>query len=332
MAVVGLAGATGALGKEILGMLDRAKWRPERVVAMASASTVTAFVQYGDESIPVEDAVHADVEDMDLVILAIPSEAARVIGERAVEAGIPVVDCSGVFVDDGDVPLEVPWVNPEALMQANRGVICVPIAAATLLACALGPLRRAGLEGPVDATILLPASSSGRGGIDELSKQVVTLFNSGTPPRKVFRDGLAFDLIPQSGAAGEDGWTQFERTTAAQARLVSGWSEDVRVSQVIVPVFSGISAEVRLHSRRIAPVELIRQILVDGGVRVEADDNPRTLPRPRRTEGQPFPFVGRLRQDDRGTIYLWMAMDNLSGTASVVIASAGALLRQSERR
>ncbi len=332
MAVVGLAGATGALGKEILGMLHRSAWRPERVVAMASSATTSAFVHYGDDSIPVEDAVHADIDDMDLVILAVPKEAARQIGERAMSAGVPIIDCSGEFLEDGDVPLVVPWVNPDGLVQAARGVVCVPSAPATLLACALGPLRRAGLEGPVDATLMVPASSSGRDGIEELSKQVVTLFNSGTPPRKVFRDGLAFDLIPQGGVADESGWTADERRTAAQTRIVADWSEDVRVTHVTVPVFSGLCAEVRLHARRTAPIELIRQVLVDGGIRTADEDGPRTQPRPRRTEGQPFPFVGRMRTDERGTIYFWLAMDNLTGSASAVIATAGALLRQGAGR
>src|SRR5690606_29009568 len=126
--------------------------------------------------------------------------------------------------------------------EAARGVLALPRPEAILLGSVLGPLHRAGLSGPTTATVLVPASLQGRDGIDELSRQVVAMFNQGTPPRKVFPHGLAFDLLPRIGAPdpsseGGAGWTLREREVADQAARLVGLEQDVAATLVGVPVF-----------------------------------------------------------------------------------------------
>jgi len=324
---VGVVGATGALGSEILKVLDKAPWRPDEVVALARASTSRSHVAYGDEQLVVDDVEHEVLEELELLILALPASEARVYGEAAASAGVPVVDASGVFVRDGDVPLVVPWVNPEALADVPRGVVSLPTAPAALLASVLGPLRRAGLVGRCAATVLMPASSAGRDGIDELSRQVVALFNSASPPRKVFPAGLAFDLIPMEGPSSDaSGWTRHEQRVSSEARGLAGWAGPVVVTEVVVPVFSGVSATIELHLERPVPLELVRQVLVDGGVRMAEEEGPRAQPRPRKVEGHPFAHVGRIRQAEDGSIHLWATVDNLRAMATVAVATGAALL------
>ncbi len=322
---VGIVGATGALGGELLRVLDQAPWRPETVVALARAATATSHVQYGDERVVVDDVAHQVLEDLDLVFLAVPVRDAREVGERIALAGVPMVDLSGVFVADGDVPRVVPWVNPEALEVGPRRIASVPSPAGTLLSCVLGPLVRAGLAGRASATVMLPASASGRDGIDELSRQVTALFNGSTPPRKVFPGGLAFDLDPAVGAIGDDGWTRTERRAVEEVQGITGW-QDLTVTTVGAPLFSGVAATLQLDLPRAVPLELLRQILVDGGLKLPEDESVRQLPRPRRLEGQPFPHVGRLRVDEAGRIHMWLGMDNLRATAAVAAAVGAALL------
>ncbi len=322
---VGIVGATGAMGVELLKVLDQAPWRPSTVVPLARAATATSHVPYGDERLVVDDVADQVLEDLDLVFLALPPRSAREVGEQVVHAGVPMVDLSGVFIADGDVPVVVPWVNPEALDGGGRRIVAVPSATGTLLSCVLGPLRRAGLAGRASVTVMLPASSVGRDGIDELSRQVTSLFNGAPPPRKVFAEGLAFDLLPALGALGEDGWTAVERRAVADVRAVAGW-EDVSVTAVGVPLFSGVGATLQLDLPRAIPVELLRQILVDGGVKFPEDDAVRHLPRPRRLEGQPFPHVGRIRNDGEGRLHLWLGMDNLRASAAVAAALGSSLL------
>ncbi len=325
---VGVAGATGALGKEIVGLLDKAKWRPTTLVPLASGSTTIPFVEYGGERVAVDDLAGEALDNLDALIIAVPPDVATDVADAAAEEGTLVVDCSGAYLDDPDVPICIPWVNPGVLQEPLRGVVGTPSSAATLLASVLGPLTRAGVEGPFNATVMLPASTWGRAGIEELSRQVVTLFNAGTPPRKVFENGLAFDLLPQLGGLLDSGWTEREATVVAELRQLLGIQTELDVTLVAVPVFSGVSASCELRPTRHVPVELIRQILSDGGVVIGDDDNARFVPRPRRVEGQPFAHAGRLRADSGGNLHMWLAMDNLRASAAVAVSTCGALIRQ----
>lgn len=325
---VAVAGATGALGGEIIKVLDQVSWRPSSLVPMARATTSVTHIDYGDERIAVDDISDDALDGVDLLFLALPSEAATAIGEAAIRLGIPTIDCSGAFAEHPSIPLVVPWVNPEVLMDLPQGAVATPDPSATLLASALGPLRRAGMEAPTQAVVLVPASIEGKNGIEELSRQVVALFNSGSPPRKIFPNGLAFDTLPAIGALNEDGWTQAERTVAAQVARVTGISAPIDVTLVGVPVFSGLSAHLSMQLTRAVTPELILRILADGGMQVPEAAGVRYLPRPRRVEGKPFAHVGRVRTGADGrTLHLWLSMDNLRTAATVAVASAGTMLR-----
>jgi aspartate-semialdehyde dehydrogenase len=322
---IAVAGATGAIGGEVVKLLDGCRWRPSRVQALARASTATTHVEYGDDRVPVDD-VNTDLDGADALVVAVPAAAAGDVVQKGLQLGLPTVDVSGATALDPSVPLVVPWINPEALADVPRGVVAVPDAAATLIASLLGPLRRAGISGDADATVLVPASREGRAGIDELSRQVVALFNTQTPPRKVFREGLAFDLLPTVGTLEADGGTDVEGRISAQVQRLVG--APVVSTLVGVPVFSGVSVILGIHLDRAAPADLISRILADGGVRLPEAPGARYLPRPRRVEGQPFAHLGRIRMvADGRRVVLWASMDNLRTTAAAVVALLASLLR-----
>ncbi|MEQ1564448.1 MAG: Asd/ArgC dimerization domain-containing protein, partial [Myxococcota bacterium] len=287
-----------------------------------------SLLDYGDSRVPVDDLSDEGIDGVDALLVAVPPEAGKSAADLAAHRGVPMVDCSGAFADDRSVPLVVPWINPEGLGgDLHRGLVAIPDPAAVLLASVLGPLQRAGITGAVEATVLVPASFQGKAGIEELSRQVVALFNSGTPPRKVFPNGLAFDLLPALDTPEDDGWTARERSVAAQTARVAGMDGPVQATLVGVPVFSGISANIVLYPTRAAPLELVLRILADGGVHVPESAGLRYLPRPRRVEGRPFAHVGRVRLGADGrSLHLWTAMDNLRTTATAAVATAGVLL------
>jgi aspartate-semialdehyde dehydrogenase len=325
---VGIAGATGALGKEILTVLDEAPWRPAQVIALASPATTVNFVEYGEQRIAVDDLQHVDLAELDLFINALPGEIGAEWTDKAVKLGIPVVDATGRLSGVESIPLSIPWLDDPSVVQSGN-LVAVPHPAATLLAGALVPLFRADLVGPTTATVLVPASWWGRGGIDELSRQVVAMFNAGTPPRKVFPSGFAFDLLPSIGPIGNTGWTRDEDRVAAELVRITGMNESFSVTLVGVPVFSGISAQVHVRSARKVVPDLIERVLVDGGALMPEEDGPRHLPRPRKTTGEAFTHVGRIRLDpaDEG-FHLWLSGDNLRATASAVVGAGGAMVRR----
>jgi aspartate-semialdehyde dehydrogenase len=324
---VGVAGATGALGKEILAVLEIAPWRPESVVPLASERTTVPFVEYRGKQLAVDDLAFEAIEDLDLLFLAVPTDVAREVGERAIAEGVLVVDCTGAFAADEDVPLVSPWVNPELLGEPPPvGMIALPTAESALLGPALAALARAGIHGEVEATLMVPASIRGRSGIDELSKQVVALFSGGTPPRKAFPDGLAFDLLPAIGPVGPEGWTEREQRVTVELQRMLGAEIPIHVTVVGVPVFSGMTANVTIRTPRGSSPDLLERILTDAGLVAPEAPGARFLPRPRRVEGKPFAHVGRIRQTEQG-IHLWLGLDNLRGTATAAVAVAAALLR-----
>lgn len=328
---VGVAGATGAVGKELMAVLEAAPWRPAKVVPIASARSEVHEVRWGDGGLPVEEIERVDLTNLDALVMALPAEPARELGERAIGDGLVVVDVSGAFLDDEDVPLVVPWVNPEALREPRRGTVAIPDGATLLLASVLGPLWRAGLAGEVDATVLAPASVAGRAGVDELSRQVVALFNSAAPPRKVFEHGLAFDVLPAIDELRPDGWTARELAVATGvARVLDGLGAPCRptVTAVQVPVFSGLSATITITpSTPIPGVDALVSRLAEGGVVMPKVAGVRGLPRPRKVEGHPFAHVGRVRLDAHGRVHLWASIDNLRGVAAAAVGACGALLR-----
>ncbi len=327
-ATIGLIGATGALGKELLAVLDAAPWRHARVVAMASAATAETTVSYGDDTVPVDDVEPVGLAELDGVVVAVPRERAAALVDAAAAVGVPVVDTSGHALEVLSQPLVVPWVNRDVLAAPRpRDVVGIPSAAGILLATILAPLARAGLVSAAEATVLLPASAWGRGGVDELSRQVVALFNAGTPPRKVFPHGFAFDLLPQIGAPGATGWTADEVRVAAEvARLTR-----VRAAVTLVgtPVFSGISATLRLSVPDAVVPEALIAALSDAGVEVLDDPSGRKLPRPRRVEGSGKVAVARLRAiPGASAIALWAAADNLHLSAVAAVGVLAAVRRR----
>jgi aspartate-semialdehyde dehydrogenase len=327
---VGVAGATGSVGRELLTVLDAAPWRPDTVVPMASARSTVPFVEYGDRQVAVEDLAVEDLAALDALFVALPRAVAGPVVDRAAQAGVPVVDLSGSQLEQLDVPLALPWLTPEALERGRaRDVVTIPSATATLLASILGPLAKAGWSGSSDATVLLPASFWGRDAVDELSRQVTALFTSGSPPRKVFPHGLAFDLLPLVGEVGSSGWTAEELRTVAEVARLTGLRTEVAL--VGTPVFSGVSADVRLAWPAERSLDELAHLLDDGGVPVTAHADPRRLPRPRRVEGQPFVHVARVRRGlHRDEVRLWASMDNLRTAAVAAVGAAAVLLGQRE--
>jgi len=323
--VVAVAGATGAVGRELVSVLDRVSWRPRELMALARPSSKESFLPWGEGRVGVDNLDDEDLSGVDLLFVALPVEAAVPAIRTALDADVRVVDLSGVGTAVFDAPLCVPWINPDR-WSPGLGIVGIPNAASTLVASVIAPLLRAGLVDRSHATVLAPASTKGRGGIDELSQQVVALLNSQTPKRNLFPDGLAFDLEPFTGVLQEDGRSDAEQGVVAQVAALVGAACDLDVAMLGVPLFSGIAMQLTIHSARAATVDLVRQILLDGGVKMDEHGHVRSSPRPRLVEGQPFAHAGRVRVSADGhLLQMFAAMDNLH-TAAMAAASCGRLI------
>lgn len=327
--VAGVAGATGAVGSELLTVLEGLAWGPPSVLPVARASSKQTAVQWKEEQVGIDVLGEADLDTVDLLFVALPRDVAGPAIRWAVERDVWVVDLSGSAWHDELGPLCVPWLQADRVPEDAR-VLCVPCAEATIVASILEPLRRAGIHGSAHANVLVPASTQGRAAVEELSQQVVALFNAQTPQRKIFPTGLAFDVDPTVTPVGDGGWTERETEVVEQVRgLCAAPDMGLTVSLTQVPIFSGVSVECAIRLDRQVPVELLERVLRDGGVRWGGDGADTPSARPRSVEGEPFAHGARLRLNEAGdTLYIWASMDNLRTAAVAAAMCARLLLRR----
>lgn len=325
---VALVGATGAVGEDLATALARSSVPIKEWRLLASHTTRVRTTDIEGQSLRVFGAppVFAKsplFEGVDLAIFACPPEVVAEQAPELAEEGIAILDLSGALA--GRAPLVVPAVSlaPLARFRETRTAV-VPSPAATLISTVVAPLLGLGVQ-RVRGTVMLSASTAGKAGMEELSQQVVALFNHGEPPRTVFPSGLAFDLIPEVGDA-ELPWSSGERRLSAElSALLHRPPEDFPLTLCVAPLFSGLAVSLDL--------EIPDGFEMDDSKAAYADlptvrlGDP--VPGPRRLTGKAAAYVGRLRADPQGDgLSLWAAADNLRfGASSTAVSIVSALVR-----
>ncbi len=325
---VGVLGATGSVGGEILSILEERAFPARRVRAFASAESVGLKIEFCGESLSVEPVRPESLAECDLLYSAAPGvlDAHR---EALREQAVWVVDVSGALELDLDVPLCVPGVEaPGGGPEAGRW-IALPRGSVAGLAAALAPLASGiGLE-RVTAFCLESASGVGRQGIEELADQTLEALNAMTgedAPSGVFPRSLAFDCLPLIGQASAAGESSEERRLIEVLRRVLGRPKlRIEATRVRVPVFSG--SLVVVHSRLAEPLGAGQpRELWEKQPHLELL-GPMELPTPRSATGRDGVQIGRVRvsPEDRRALSFVLALDDLrfgSALAAVLVAEA----------
>lgn len=318
---VGLLGATGAVGREILGLLDEHRLPLGELRVFASEDSVGVELEFAGGDLVVESPEPGRVAACDLLIVAAP-DALEPLGDALGDTF--VVDLSGALELDPEVPL---WLPGRAI--ATRRV-AVPRGVVTGLGIALAPLAAEyGLE-RVTITTLEPAAGAGRRGLDELQEQVVRTFSSmdggEDEPSGVFPLPLAFDCLPAVGESdGGDETFEERRLRHVLRRLLEAPGLAVEVTRVRVPTFMGALATV--HGRlgkTPSRDDLVALWSATAGLQLVADDE---LPTPRRAVAHEHTVLGRIRLDpERSTVGFAIALDTLRRGAALGAIEAAALL------
>jgi aspartate-semialdehyde dehydrogenase len=323
---VAVVGATGVVGREILGALADRDHAPEHVTALGSERSEGEEVQYGEETLQVEKATPESFRGMKVVFLAVPPDAARTLAPAAQAAGAWTVDVSQAFAPDASIPLAAPTLRPELLQAPFQGRIVrtvSPVADAVLEA--LWPLR-ARIE-RVSFTALIASSSVGQRGIAELEQQTAHLLSGRDQEPGHFPHRLAFNAIPQLGdfddggrSADEASWEQdLSRVWGAGAFTATG---------VQVPLFYGhlVSLSARLSTP--LTTEAARTALsANPRVKVLDDPKARVYPMPMLVTHDASVHLGRIRSSDEGrTLSLVLAFDNSGRAAQTALDTAELLV------
>lgn len=327
-----LVGATGTVGRAVLDALDDLDVPVRALRAFAGPRSANTTLAFRGDDVRVEALREGAFRSSEVAIFCAGAEVARQWAPRAWVEGCVAVDDSPAFRGEPDVPLVVPEVNAAALAGFRaRGIVASPLASAIGLAVALAPLRAAaGLRRVVVATYQ-SVSGLGQGGIEELEREARDLLNLREPdPAARFPHRIAFNVIPQVGALGEDGVSEDEARLARELRRVLG-DEGLRIAAtaVRVPVFFGHSLAVNVETeRKLAPAEARELLRKAPGVKVVDDPAARVYPMPMLVANEDAVLVGRIRADDsvENGLALFLALENTrKGAATNAVQIAAAL-------
>jgi aspartate-semialdehyde dehydrogenase len=326
---IAIIGATGSVGQELVRVLEQAPFEIGRLVAVGTRASVGRRLEYAGQEVTVK-ALTADVlQDLDLVFVATRGPLARGLLDDALDDGVRMVDLAGIWRDEPGVPTVAMAANPEDLQVLREvGVVHAPGPLTLALTHILGPLHAAFSLLGVRGSAFLPATIEGRAGTEELSNQVVSLFNAREPQRKVFPDGLAFDLLPVWGAVGDDGWSELERESSAQVVTMLGMDRAVMgVTATVAPLFAGMALSLHLVGEGRITAETAREALQGiGTLRICEDTRDLAV---RKQVGQGRIALGRFRDDPGGSgVHLWAACDPLRLSAANAASIGAAVLRE----
>lgn len=327
---VAVAGATGAVGREMLSILAERRFPAAEVIALASERSAGTSVSYAGGRIVVSRLGHDSFEGVGLALFSAGAARSLEFAPSAVKVGAVVVDNSSAYRMDPEVPLVVPEANAEAL-AAHKGIVANPNCSTIQLVAALKPLRdKAGLRRIVVSTYQA-VSGAGQSAIEELKAQVDAYPDP--PGAGGMPHPIAFNCVPRIDVFLEGGDTQEERKMVNETRKILG-APDLPVSAtcVRVPVYNGHSESVNVQTERpLSPEEA--RILLSAAPGIEVIDDPGALafPTALMASGRDPVYVGRIRRDPsaENALNLWIVADNLrKGAALNAVQIAEVLLEK----
>jgi aspartate-semialdehyde dehydrogenase len=329
-----IVGATGAVGRTVLEVLDDLDVPVKSLAVFASPRSAGTTLSFRGDDLRLETPKPGAFERCDVAIFCAGPAVAREWAPRAWAERCAVVDDSPAFRMEPDVPLVVPEVNPEAAAGFRaRGIVSNPSSNVTALTVALGPIRAAaGLERVVVATYQ-SVSGLGQDGVEELEREARDLLNLREPdPPARFPHRIAFNVIPQCGAFVEGGVTEEEAKIVRETRKVLGDPAlAVAATAVRVPVFFGHSAAVNVTTRtKLSAADARAALAAAPGVKVLDDPEKRVYPMPMLVAHEDAVLVGRIREDasQANGLDLFLALENTrKGAATNAIQIAQLLTR-----
>ncbi|MCB1883774.1 MAG: aspartate-semialdehyde dehydrogenase [Geminicoccaceae bacterium] len=331
---VAVAGATGAVGQEILNILHELRFPADEVIPLASERSVGREVAFGDDVLlKVRDLASFDFEGVDIGLFSPGAAVSKVHAPRAAAAGCVVIDNTSQFRMDEDVPLVVPEVNPEALADfRNRNIVANPNCSTIQMVLALKPLHDLARVKRVVVSTYQSVSGAGQEAMDELFDQTKSIFMNDPKEPVIFPKRIAFNCIPRIDVMMEDGFSKEEWKMRVETRKILDPMIEVVATCVRVPVFVGHAEAVHVEFEEPIDLDEAREAIQDF-------DGLVLLDRPEEDQyatqvecvGEHATFVSRLRRDptvDSGLAF-WCVSDNLrKGAALNAVQIAQALIEE----
>jgi len=319
---VAILGATGAVGRETLEILEERKFPMTDMRLFASNRSAGEVMTCLGREYTVEVLTDfSSFDGVDVAFISATDAISREYGHRLGAAGIAVIDDSAVFRMDDGVPLVVPEVNAFALRDMPRGIVSIPNCTTTPLVMALKPLHDAAGVKRVVVTTFQSVSGTGAAAMDELMDQTKDLLAFRDVTAKVYPYQIAFNLLPHIGSFSEGGDCSEEVKIAKETRKILG-APNLRVTAttVRVPVLRCHSEAINVELERPLKVNEARAALAAmPGVIVYDDPLKKLYPMPIDATGKDEVYIGRVREDESiaNGLNLWVVSDNLRKGAAL---------------
>ncbi|MBO5212701.1 MAG: aspartate-semialdehyde dehydrogenase [Clostridia bacterium] len=328
---VGILGATGAVGREMLRILEERNFPVNELRLLASERSVGKKVSFKGEEITIKLADFGAFEGLDIVLGAASNAVAKKFADDIVKAGAVFVDNSSAFRMCDDVPLVVPEINAEDVKK-NKGIISNPNCSTIITLVAVNALNKLSKIKGMVASTYQATSGAGAQGPVELEDQMKAIINGTEIKNEVFQYQIAENVIPHIGSFGENGYTTEEMKMQNEGRKILHLPElKVTCTCVRVPVVRSHSISVTVVTEDNLTVEQVREAIASAdGCKLYDDGENKLYPMPLVTSDQDLVYVGRIRKDlvFDNAITLWCCGDQVrKGAATNAIQIAEALIK-----
>jgi aspartate-semialdehyde dehydrogenase len=318
---VAVVGATGNVGREMLGILAERTFPADEIVAIASRRSHGVEVSCGERTLKVRALEHFDFSDVDICLMSAGSAVSKEWSPKIAAKGAVVIDNSSCWRLDADVPLVVPEVNADAVAGfRKKGIIANPNCSTAELVVALKPLHdRARIKRVVVSTYQ-SVSGAGREAMDELFAQTRAVYVTDPIEPKQFPKRIAFNVIPQIDVFMDDGFTREEWKLVAETKKILDPKIKLVATCVRVPVFIGHSEAVSIEFEEPISADEAREALRNApGCLVVDKREAGGYVTPYESAGEDATYISRIREDptvDSGLV-LWIVSDNLRKGAAL---------------
>jgi aspartate-semialdehyde dehydrogenase len=330
---VAVVGATGNVGREMLGILAERSFPADEMIALASRRSVGVDVSYGERTLKVKALEHQDFSDVDICLMSAGGAVSKEWSPKIAAAGAVVIDNSSAWRYDPDVPLVVPEVNADAVKDfRKKNIIANPNCSTAQLVVALKPLHdRARIKRVVVSTYQ-SVSGAGKDAMDELFAQTRAVFTASDIETKKFSKRIAFNVIPHVDVFMDDGSTREEWKMVAETKKILDPKIRLVATCVRVPVFISHAEAVNVEFESAITVEEAHELLrkAPGCLVVDRREDGGYVT-PYEAAGEDATYISRVRDDptvEHG-LSMWVVSDNLrKGAALNAIQIAECLINR----
>ncbi|MGM0880822.1 MAG: aspartate-semialdehyde dehydrogenase [Bacillota bacterium] len=318
---VAVVGATGAVGEQILKLLESRNFPVKELKLLSSARSAGTKISFKGQELTVEEATPESFKGIEIALFSAGGDVTKALAPHAVEHGAVCIDNTNAYRMDPNTPLVVPEVNIEKVRE-HQGIIANPNCSTIQMVAALKPLQdRYGISRIIVSTYQA-VSGAGSRAIDEMLRQTQAALNGEEVNPAILPVGalpvkhqIAFNAIPQIDKFQENGYTLEEMKMVRETKKIIG-DESIQVTAtcVRIPVVYGHSESLYVELKNNYDLEDVKQLLADApGVTLVDDPANQQYPLATDAAGKPDVFVGRLRRDlgsERG-LNMWIVSDNL---------------------